>query len=209
VRTAPTAGGTGAQDAGADVERLRDEVAGLRRAMETRGQIEQAKGVLMQRHGWTAEQAFRHLVRLSQHSNIRLATLAELVVAEVASPRSVEPGAESLAYRLLDHLGHPAMIVRPVSADAAVSDFHVDYANPVTVDVDGRTADQLVGRRLSKLYPNAPANGILAACTAAWRSASSTVHTQDVSVRDDAGQARNHTLRLQAVPFLDRLLVTW
>ncbi len=133
----------------------------------------------------------------------------EGVVAEVASPRSVEPTEESVAYRLLDHLGHPAMTVRPVSPDAAVNDFHVDYANPVTVDLAGRTADQLVGRRLSKLYPHAPASGILAACTAAWRSASGRAHTLAVPAPGGAGPTRSHTLRLQAVPFLDRLLVTW
>jgi hypothetical protein len=185
-------------------------VAALRRALESRGQIEQAKGVLMQRHGWTADQAFQHLVRLSQHLNIRLASLAGRVVAEAASARGVEPNDEAWAYRLLDLLAHPAITVRPVPSGSTIHDFDIEYANPATIDVEGRTADQLVGRRLSKLYPSGPASGILAACTRAWHSASRHVHTIPAHQTNRSTSRNRPTTRLQAVPFLDRrLLVTW
>jgi PAS domain-containing protein len=219
VRTATAAavGGTGAPDApgsAAEIDQLRDEVAGLRRALQSRPLIEQAKGVLMQRHGWTADHAFHHLVQLSQHLNIRLAELAETVVAEAASPRSVEPTDEAWAYRVLDLLIHPAMTVRPVPPEAAptedaVADFDVEYANPAAVDLLGRTADQLVGRRLSKLYPSAPASGILAACVQAWQSASGQVQTMAVPPASNTPTRPRRMMRLRAVPFLDRLLVTW
>jgi hypothetical protein len=214
VRTAADEGGTGAQSAGADIDQLRDEVAALRRALESRAQIDQAKGVLMQRHGWTADQAFQHLVRLSQHLNVRLAALAETVVAEAGSSHGVEPNDEAWAYRLLDLLAHPAMTVRPVLSesaihDLAIEDFDIEYANPATVDVEGRTADQLVGRRLSKLYPSGPASGILAACTRAWHSASRHVHTMPAHSADRSTSRNRPITRMQAVPFLDRLLVTW
>jgi hypothetical protein len=189
------------------VDRLRQEVAGLRRALESRGQIEQAKGVLMQRHGWSADQAFQHLVRLSQHLNVRLVTVAETIVAEAASPRGVEPTDEAWAYRLLDLLAHPAMTVRPVASGSTVRDFDVEYANPATVDAEGRTADQLVGRRLSKLYPSAPASGILAACTQAWNSTGRRV--QAVCTQPARPLSAVRPRRLQAIPFLGRLLVTW
>jgi hypothetical protein len=102
------------------------------------------------------------------------------VVTEAASPHRVEPTDEAWAYRLLDLLTHPAMTVRPVPSSAVVADFDVEYANPATVDVHGRTADQLVGRRLSKLYPSTPTSGILAACVEAWQSTSGQVQTMAV-----------------------------
>jgi AmiR/NasT family two-component response regulator len=48
----------------------------LRKALETRDVIGQAKGILMQRRGITAEEAFDLLRRTSQDLNIRLAELA-------------------------------------------------------------------------------------------------------------------------------------
>jgi hypothetical protein len=59
---------------------LSGEIAGLRRAMRTRGIIEQAKGMLAQRLGCTPEQAFTHLSRLSQEHNLRLSELAARLV---------------------------------------------------------------------------------------------------------------------------------
>jgi GAF domain-containing protein len=49
----------------------------LAEAVETRDLIGQAKGILMERHKLTADQAFTLLVRASQHTNTRLRTLAE------------------------------------------------------------------------------------------------------------------------------------
>jgi len=97
-------GGTGARSADADIVQLRDEVAGLRRALETRGKIEQAKG---------------------------------------------------------------------------------------------------------KLYPSAPASGILAACIQAWHSTSRRVHIVPARSADRSPARAGPTMRLQAIPFFDRLLVTW
>lgn len=48
----------------------------LRQAMETRDVIGQAKGILMQRRGFTAEEAFELLRKTSQDLNVKLATLA-------------------------------------------------------------------------------------------------------------------------------------
>ena len=62
------------------VNRLRDEVEGLRQAMRTRSMIEQAKGMLMERYGLTPEEAFDRLARLSQHANIKLTDVASALV---------------------------------------------------------------------------------------------------------------------------------
>ncbi len=77
-------------DWAARVQRLEAEVAGLRRAMASRGVIEQAKGLLAERLGITPDLAFDHMSRTSQQTNVRLATVAAELVAGAAG----EPGGE-------------------------------------------------------------------------------------------------------------------
>ena len=57
-----------------------NEAAHLRKAMESRAVIEQAKGILMGRDGCTAEEAFDMLRRISQHRNVKLREVAQAVV---------------------------------------------------------------------------------------------------------------------------------
>ena len=49
----------------------------LTEAVTTRDLIGQAKGILMERHKVTADQAFRMLIRISQHTNRKLRAVAE------------------------------------------------------------------------------------------------------------------------------------
>jgi GAF domain-containing protein len=51
----------------------------LRRAIDSRDVIGQAKGILMARRGLTADEAFDLLRRSSQHLNVKLVELAEIV----------------------------------------------------------------------------------------------------------------------------------
>ena len=62
-----------------DLARLQAEVAGLLKAIETRDVIGQAKGILMERHKLTAEEAFCWLRHASQGSNVKLAQLSVLL----------------------------------------------------------------------------------------------------------------------------------
>jgi AmiR/NasT family two-component response regulator len=64
------------------VSALREELAGLRLALESRAVIEQAKGVLMATAGCTAEEAFALLRRQSQHENRKLRDVAEQLVRD-------------------------------------------------------------------------------------------------------------------------------
>jgi GAF domain-containing protein len=57
-----------------------NEAAHLRKAMESRAAIEQAKGIIMARDKCTAEEAFDMLVRISQQQNIKLRDLAQGIV---------------------------------------------------------------------------------------------------------------------------------
>jgi AmiR/NasT family two-component response regulator len=60
----------------------------LQAAMETRAVIDQAKGILMERHKLTADQAFQLLAKASMATNRKLRDLAETLVAtgELAQP---------------------------------------------------------------------------------------------------------------------------
>ena len=63
------------------LEKVEHELAGLRVAMETRGVIEQAKGMLMLREGCDADTAFALLVDLSQRGHHKLIDVARTMVS--------------------------------------------------------------------------------------------------------------------------------
>ena len=63
------------------LQELADEVVGLRRAMESRAVIEQAKGIVIGATGCDADRAFEILVQQSQHENRKLAEIAADLVA--------------------------------------------------------------------------------------------------------------------------------
>lgn len=61
---------------------LRRQAENLERALESRAVIDQAKGVIMARHGGSAEDAFTRLSTVSQRSNMKLRDVARVVVDE-------------------------------------------------------------------------------------------------------------------------------
>ncbi|MCW2621852.1 MAG: hypothetical protein JWL64_1454 [Frankiales bacterium] len=61
------------------------EAEALRRAMESRAVIEQAKGILMSERRCTAAAAFEVLVQLSQDTNVKLRDVAAAVVERTTS----------------------------------------------------------------------------------------------------------------------------
>ena len=58
-------------------------IQGLHTALSSRDVIGQAKGILMERFGIDRQQAFSMLVESSQHTNMKLAKVAEWLVDEV------------------------------------------------------------------------------------------------------------------------------
>ncbi len=73
------------------------ETAQLHRALESRDEIGQAKGILMERFSMTADQAFALLVRTSQDTNVKLTAVARFLVEQVSAradtPRAKENAA--------------------------------------------------------------------------------------------------------------------
>lgn len=80
----------------AEAERL---LAELRAAVETRGVIGQAQGILMERFGLDADRAFGVLRRYSQDGNVKLRHVAEHLVVERQLPggRSAQAADEDTA----------------------------------------------------------------------------------------------------------------
>jgi AmiR/NasT family two-component response regulator len=60
--------------------RAAEDAANMRRAMESRATIEQAKGILMERLEVTGDVAFAVLSRASQESNVKLRDVADHLV---------------------------------------------------------------------------------------------------------------------------------
>ena len=61
---------------------LRDMVTNLRQALSSRSVIDQAKGILMARHGYDADKAFAALSELSQQENVKVRDLALLLTEQ-------------------------------------------------------------------------------------------------------------------------------
>jgi hypothetical protein len=64
-----------------ELKRLRSELAQLRRAMESRPVIDQARGMVMAIGPCTSEAAWEVLVESSQRTNTKLRNVAEALVA--------------------------------------------------------------------------------------------------------------------------------
>lgn len=62
------------------------EADGLRRAMDSRAQIEMAKGILIERHKITPDGAFQMLVGASQRGQVKLIDVARALVEQAAGP---------------------------------------------------------------------------------------------------------------------------
>jgi ANTAR domain len=72
----------------------------MRRAMETRAVIEQAKGILMAIYRVSPEQAFGVLRWRSQETNTKLRSLAKQLITEI----STQPAASEDPQATFDHL---------------------------------------------------------------------------------------------------------
>ena len=72
-----------AAGATSELRRANDE---LREALESRDVIGQAKGILMERHRVSADEAFDMLRRASQHLNVKLRSVAQQVADTGAFP---------------------------------------------------------------------------------------------------------------------------
>ncbi len=65
----------------AEMEDLRDQASRLEQALEVRKLVSRAKGLLMERHGLTEQEAHRRMQKEASRSNMKLADLARAILA--------------------------------------------------------------------------------------------------------------------------------
>ena len=65
------------------LDECQEEVDDLRMALATRPVIDQAKGVLIARHGCTPDQAFEMLTDASQRANVKVREIAARIVSSM------------------------------------------------------------------------------------------------------------------------------
>lgn len=107
----------------ARVRRLEEEVSGLRRALRTRGLIEQAKGILAERSGTDPEKAFKQLSKQSQQSNMPVVDLAADLVNGVDHKPTGKSAPASFARHVLRAAGGAAAVVSlPELAETLLQD---------------------------------------------------------------------------------------
>jgi len=77
-----------------DLDHCQEEVEDLRNALETRPVIDQAKGVLIARHGCTPDEAFDMLCTASQRNNRKVREIAAGIVSTMqdGAPDTAQPG---------------------------------------------------------------------------------------------------------------------
>jgi AmiR/NasT family two-component response regulator len=63
----------------------------MRAALTSRAVIDQAKGVVMADQRCTADEAFQHLVRLSNNTHRKVREVAQAIVDQVTPPRGLMP----------------------------------------------------------------------------------------------------------------------
>jgi response regulator NasT len=63
-----------------EVEKLKEQVDDLKETLETRKQIERAKGLLMKNHGLTEPEAFRKMQKLAMDKRKSLRQIAEAIL---------------------------------------------------------------------------------------------------------------------------------
>ena len=93
IRSAPLRACNHAAQAAAmrgELDVVEHELDGLRVAMETRGVIEQAKGMLMLQRGCDADTAFSMLVSMSQTAHKKLVDVARAIVTALPAGSRAE-----------------------------------------------------------------------------------------------------------------------
>ncbi|WP_436756822.1 ANTAR domain-containing response regulator [Streptosporangium sp. V21-05] len=76
-----------------EIAALEREVGTLSERLETRKLVERAKGLLMERHGWSEPQAFRWIQKASMDRRLSMRQVAQIVVADGAEPEVEAPEA--------------------------------------------------------------------------------------------------------------------
>lgn len=116
--------------------------------MRTRAVIEQAKGILIERIACTPDEAFSHLVQLSQDSNRKLVDIAADLLATVAPPEAEQllPPAAPRSARAEPGPAAGAPAADTASADTVTGDFAARYHVAASALASAESPDELAAR---------------------------------------------------------------
>ncbi|UGQ10313.1 SpoIIE family protein phosphatase [Yinghuangia sp. ASG 101] len=121
------------------------------------------------------------------------------------------PGDEMWFQALLDALLDPVVILTPLRDGEGrdVADFRVDHANAATVDLAGRTGTDVLGRRMTELYPGMVVSGVFERLLEVQRTGTPYEGDAEQFIEMVSGHLRSSTMTLRAVRFLDGVLLSW
>ncbi|MFJ5881776.1 SpoIIE family protein phosphatase [Kitasatospora cineracea] len=150
-----------------------------------------------------------HLAALADLAADTLLRLPGAPPAE-APPAGLDPAGAPWFRAVLDGLLDPVLVLSAVrDRDGKVTDLQVEHANAPTVDLAGRDAAELRGRRLTELYPGMAASGTLDRLRTAAADGIPYRGEAERYVETVAGSARASAMTVCATPFQDGLLLTW
>ncbi|MFE2347379.1 SpoIIE family protein phosphatase [Kitasatospora cineracea] len=150
-----------------------------------------------------------HLAALADLAADTLLRLPGVLLTE-APPAGLDPAGAPWFRAVLDGLLDPVLVLGAVrDRDGKVADLQVEYANAPTVDLAGRDAAELRGRRLTELYPGMVASGTFDRLRTAAADGIPYRGEAERYVETVAGSARASAMTVCATPFQDGLLLTW
>ncbi|MGW4806531.1 SpoIIE family protein phosphatase [Kitasatospora sp. NPDC004272] len=139
-----------------------------------------------------------------------LPSAAPSAASAAAVPGALEPAGTPWFRAVLDGLLDPVLLLRTVrDQDGKVTDLRVEHANAPTVDLAGRDAAELRGRRLTELYPGMVASGTFDRLRTAAADGIPYRGEAERYVETVAGSTRSSAMTVHATPFQDGLLLTW
>ncbi|MGW4379787.1 SpoIIE family protein phosphatase [Kitasatospora sp. NPDC004531] len=165
--------------------------------------------------GWAARYrptraAEAHLGALADLTADTLAALPAGQSPNALDPNALDPAGAPWFRAVVDGLLDPVLLLRAVrETGGPVTDLLVEHANAATVDLAGRDAADLRGRRLSELYPGMVVSGAFDRLCAAAERGIPYLGEAERYVETVGGSARATAMTLHATPFQDGLLVTW
>ncbi|ROR46123.1 SpoIIE family protein phosphatase [Kitasatospora cineracea] len=150
-----------------------------------------------------------HLAALADLAADTLLRLPGVLLTE-GPPTGLDPAGAPWFRAVLDGLLDPVLVLGTVrDRDGKVVDLQVEHANAPTVDLAGRDATELRGRRLTELYPGMVASGTFDRLRTAAADGIPYRGEAERYVETVAGSARASAMTVCAIPFQDGLLLTW
>ncbi|HJP79005.1 MAG TPA: ANTAR domain-containing protein [Pseudonocardiaceae bacterium] len=149
------AGQANEHDERAELAALRSQLEGMRRAMASRAVIEQAVGLLAGVYSVDPETAFEHLVRLSQHHNVKLRGMAAVLIEVTAEAGPTTAGAVVQRLESADPLVDLAVArncTRGIELARQLPDTVIDAARDLIAARDARDAAESPSQDEDKLY---------------------------------------------------------